>query len=75
MVSAAGSWARLGVEIVWFVPGAVYFVELDVLVRYWEGAVRIEGTVDGEAVSGHGYVEMTGYGDDGEENGRRGPGG
>ncbi len=38
--------------------------ELDVSVRYWEGAVRIEGTVDGEAVSGHGYVEMTGYGDD-----------
>ena len=49
--------------------------ELDVSVRYWEGAVRIEGTVDGETVSGHGYVEMTGYGDDGEERGRRGPGG
>ncbi len=49
--------------------------ELDVSVRYWEGAVRIEGTVDGEAVSGHGYVEMTGYGDDEGESGRRGPGG
>ena len=49
--------------------------ELDVSVRYWEGAVRIEGTVDGETVSGHGYVEMTGYGDAGEERGRRGPGG
>ena len=39
--------------------------ELDVSVRYWEGAVRIEGTVEGEAVSGNGYVEMTGYGDEG----------
>ena len=32
--------------------------ELDVSVRYWEGAVRIEGSA-----SGRGYVEMTGYGD------------
>ena len=37
--------------------------ELDVSVRYWEGAVRIEGTADGQPVSGSGYVEMTGYGD------------
>ena len=39
--------------------------ELDVSVRYWEGAVRVEGTVDGAVVSGHGYVEMTGYGEEG----------
>ena len=37
--------------------------EMDVSVRYWEGAVRIEGTADGAPVSGVGYVEMTGYGD------------
>ena len=37
--------------------------ELDVSVRYWEGAVRIEGAADGQPVSGSGYVEMTGYGD------------
>lgn len=37
--------------------------ELDVSVQYWEGAVRIEGTADGQPVSGSGYVEMTGYGD------------
>ena len=50
--------------------------EMDVSVRYWEGAVRIEGTSGGEAVSGNGYVEMTGYGEGGdEERGRRGPGG
>ena len=30
--------------------------ELDVLFRYWEGAVRIEGTS-----TGRGYVELTGY--------------
>lgn len=32
--------------------------ELDVSVRYWEGAVQVEGSA-----TGHGYVEMTGYGD------------
>ena len=36
--------------------------EMNVSVRYWEGAVRIEGTSsDGQAISGNGYVEMTGY--------------
>jgi predicted secreted hydrolase len=28
---------------------------------YWEGAVRLTGTVQGEQVSGVGYVELTGY--------------
>ena len=28
---------------------------------YWEGAVRVRGQIDGAAVSGHGYVELTGY--------------
>ncbi|MHB1134013.1 MAG: lipocalin-like domain-containing protein [Chloroflexota bacterium] len=37
--------------------------ELDVSVRYWEGAVRLRGTGDGPAVAGQGYVEMTGYAD------------
>jgi predicted secreted hydrolase len=50
--------------------------EMDLSVRYWEGAVRLDGTAAGEAVTGHGYVEMTGYGEGGdEERGRRGPGG
>ena len=31
--------------------------EMDVSVRYWEGAVRVEGSH-----SGRGYVELTGYG-------------
>ena len=35
--------------------------ELDVSLRYWEGAVRIEGTSRGRPVRGRGYVELTGY--------------
>ncbi len=31
-------------------------------VTYWEGAVRFEGACDGKAVSGKGYIELTGYG-------------
>ena len=37
--------------------------ELDVIVRYWEGAVRIEGTSAGQPIAGSGYVELTGYAD------------
>ena len=37
--------------------------ELDVGVRYWEGAVRIAGTAGSQPVAGSGYVELTGYGD------------
>jgi predicted secreted hydrolase len=35
--------------------------ELDVSVRYWEGAVHFTGEHNGRAVSGDGYVELTGY--------------
>jgi predicted secreted hydrolase len=35
--------------------------ELDVSLRYWEGAAGIEGTHRGQPVHGHGYVELTGY--------------
>ncbi len=28
---------------------------------YWEGAVRVSGTHEGRPLSGHGYVELTGY--------------
>lgn len=37
--------------------------ELDAIVRYWEGAVRIEGTSAGQSITGNGYVELTGYAD------------
>ena len=35
--------------------------ELNLTVRYWEGAVKIEGTCKGKNISGNGYVELTGY--------------
>lgn len=35
--------------------------ELNVSVRYWEGAVNIEGVNSGTPLSGVGYVELTGY--------------
>ncbi|HZH04431.1 MAG TPA: lipocalin family protein, partial [Myxococcaceae bacterium] len=38
--------------------------ELNLAVRYWEGAVRVEGTRGGKPVQGNGYVELTGYGDE-----------
>ncbi len=35
--------------------------ELTGLVRYWEGAVGVTGTLAGEETVGEGYVELTGY--------------
>jgi predicted secreted hydrolase len=35
--------------------------ELMLSVRYWEGAVAVQGTSDGRPVAGRGYVELTGY--------------
>lgn len=32
--------------------------------QYWEGAIQIEGTFDGNLVSGWGFLEMTGYASD-----------
>ena len=39
--------------------------ELPVSIRYWEGAVAIEGTHAGRDVAGRGYAELTGYDDSG----------
>ena len=35
--------------------------EMDVSQKYWEGAVKAEGTRNGQRVAGNGYVELTGY--------------
>ncbi|MEE9397993.1 MAG: lipocalin-like domain-containing protein [Methylococcales bacterium] len=35
--------------------------ELNVSFRYWEGAVQVKGSYQGEPVQGRGYVELTGY--------------
>jgi predicted secreted hydrolase len=51
---------QLSVEIVPYLDDQ----ELDVSVRYWEGAVRFEGIAAGVPVSGVGYIEMTGYAED-----------
>ena len=37
--------------------------ELVTNVRYWEGAVDVNGQSGGDAISGRGYVELTGYAD------------
>ncbi len=37
--------------------------ELPLTVVYWEGASHISGTSNGQAISGNGYVELTGYGE------------
>lgn len=35
--------------------------EMRVSFPYWEGAVRITGSIGGREISGNGYVELTGY--------------
>ena len=35
--------------------------ELNLSFTYWEGAVRVEGSIQGQEVHGMGYIEMTGY--------------
>jgi predicted secreted hydrolase len=35
--------------------------EIDQAVRYWEGAVRVEGSARGSEVAGEGYLELAGY--------------
>ena len=37
--------------------------ELDLAVRYWEGAVAVRGAAGGRPVAGRGYAELTGYGE------------
>ena len=47
----------LAVEIIPYLPDQ----ELSLSISYWEGAVRVHGSVQGEVLQGHGYVELTGY--------------
>lgn len=35
--------------------------EMNLAVRYWEGAILASGTANGESLSGRGYLELTGY--------------
>ena len=36
--------------------------EVDLALRYWEGAVSVSGELGGKPVGGRGYAELTGYG-------------
>ena len=36
--------------------------ELELSVRYWEGAIRVRGREGSTPISGRGFLEMTGYG-------------
>jgi predicted secreted hydrolase len=38
--------------------------EMNLSVRYWEGAVRVQGQDEEGSVEGYGFVELTGYGED-----------
>lgn len=38
--------------------------ELDLTFRYWEGAIRVDGTSAGKKIGGLGYLELTGYGEE-----------
>jgi predicted secreted hydrolase len=49
--------AELSVEIRPLIPGQ----ELNLSVRYWEGAVLVTGTGQSRGLTGRGYLELTGY--------------
>jgi predicted secreted hydrolase len=48
---------RLDLEVVPVLPDQ----ELNLAVRYWEGAVDARGTRNANTVAARGYVELTGY--------------
>jgi predicted secreted hydrolase len=48
-----------GIELV--ITPVIENQELDLTVRYWEGAVRARGTARGGALTGRGYLELAGY--------------
>lgn len=44
-----------------FINPLVADQELDLSFTYWEGSVEVAGTHEGSELTGHGYVELTGY--------------
>jgi predicted secreted hydrolase len=52
---------QLSIQIVPLMPNQELATRRSTQVTYWEGAVRISGTAAGRAVTGQGYVELTGY--------------
>jgi predicted secreted hydrolase len=49
-------------ELMLTTTAAIERQELNLAVRYWEGAIRARGTRAGRTITGRGYLEMTGYG-------------
>ncbi|HEY1372923.1 MAG TPA: lipocalin-like domain-containing protein [Candidatus Binatia bacterium] len=52
---------QLELEVAPFFPNQELDTKKSTKVTYWEGSVFIRGAVNGRAVQGLGYVEMTGY--------------
>ena len=50
---------RFGIQVT--VTPVIPNQELFTTVRYWEGAVDVQGSRDGRPIEGRGYVELTGY--------------
>ncbi len=50
---------KLGIDLT--ITPLINDQELNVRYRYWEGAVGVTGTKQGQSISGQGYVELTGY--------------
>ncbi len=53
----------LGIDLEITTPVEAQELALDP-VAYWEGLIDVRGTREGRAVSGHGYLELTGYAGD-----------
>jgi predicted secreted hydrolase len=50
-------------NITLYIDPYIHDQELKLSVKYWEGAVKVNGNMDGNDVKGNGYVELTGYGE------------
>ncbi len=53
--------SRIELTVIPAVPDQELTTQESTRVTYWEGSVRVRGRYEGEAVSGVGYVELTGY--------------
>ncbi|MBI3933143.1 MAG: carotenoid 1,2-hydratase [Acidobacteria bacterium] len=51
----------LDVEISAAIPGQQLDTRQTTQIIYWEGSIQAQGTREGKAVEGRGYLEMTGY--------------
>lgn len=57
----ASSLLQLDIDVTPLLADQELVTRRSTQVTYWEGAVQISGTVRGQAVTGQGYVELTGY--------------